>query len=171
MRKPKIHQIFGKENGAGLSSFLSGNSGLRSVIRNSQISNLYYIPAGPIPPNPSELLGSSLFKNTIQFLGELFDHILIDSPPLLGFADSIILSTVVDGVIVVVTGGKTSREELQRAKDALLQVDGKIIGVVINRVDLRRNDYGSYYHKYYYYYGNGKRKKRELPVVTGEQST
>jgi capsular exopolysaccharide synthesis family protein len=171
MRKPKIHQVFDQENGVGLSNFLSGNAELKSIIKNSKISNLYYIPSGPIPPNPSELLGSNLFKNAIQFLGQQFDHILIDSPPILGFTDSTILSSLVEGVIVVVKGGKTPRETLQRAKTTLLQVDAKILGVVINRVDLRRNDYGSYYYKYHSYYsGNGEKRKKELPAVTGEKS-
>ncbi|NIS59942.1 MAG: polysaccharide biosynthesis tyrosine autokinase, partial [Proteobacteria bacterium] len=97
MRKPRVHEVFGEENGVGLSNFLSGNADLRSVIKRVSIPNLYYIPSGPIPPNPSELLGSNLFKTTMHFLGEKFDHIVLDSPPVLGFADSIILSTSVDG--------------------------------------------------------------------------
>jgi succinoglycan biosynthesis transport protein ExoP len=169
MRKPRIHTVFARENGTGLSHFLSGNASLESIIKDSQVPNLHYIPAGPVPPNPSELLGSSLFKRMIQSLGEQFDHMLIDSPPVLGFADSTILSTLVDGVILVVIGGKTSRETLQRAKDLLLQVDARILGVVINRVDIRRSDYGSYYYRYHYYYGREK-KKKELPPSTEEKS-
>ena len=168
MRKPRIHNIFAKDNGIGLSSFLSGNIQLESIIRSSKIPNLSYIPSGPIPPNPSELLGSTLFKNMIQSLGNQFDQILLDSPPVLGFADSTILSTLVDGVILVVVGGKTPKENLQRAKEMLFQVDARILGVVINRVDIRRSVYGSYYHRYHYYYGDGK-KKKELPPSTEEK--
>lgn len=167
MRKPRIHKIFASENGKGLSNFLSGNSQLESIIKISKIPNLCYIPSGPIPPNPSELLGSSLFKKMIQSLGERFNHMIIDSPPVLGFADSTILSTIVDGVILVVVGGKTPKETLQRAKDLLLQVDARILGVVINRVDIRRSDYGSYYYRHQYYYGK-ESKKKELPASTGE---
>jgi Mrp family chromosome partitioning ATPase len=94
---------------------------------------------------------------------------LFDSPPVLGFADSTILSTLVDGVILVVVGGKTPKETLQRAKDILLQVDARVLGVVINRVDIRRSDYGSYYYRYHYYYGREK-KKKELPSSTEEKS-
>ncbi|MGA2464014.1 MAG: polysaccharide biosynthesis tyrosine autokinase [Thermodesulfobacteriota bacterium] len=164
MRKPRIHKIFREENGAGLSNFLSGNAALDSVIKKSDIPNLYYIPSGPIPPNPSELIGSKLFKNMMESLGERFDHILLDSPPVLGFADAIILSTSVEGVILVVSGGKTPRETLQRAKEVLHQVNAKILGVVINRIDIQRSDYGYYYYRYHYYYGK-ERKKKELPFA------
>ena len=164
MRKPRIHKIFREENGAGLSNFLSGNAALDSVIKKSDIPNLYYIPSGPIPPNPSELIGSKLFKNMMESLGERFDHIVLDSPPVLGFADAIILSTSVEGVILVVSGGKTPRETLQRAKEVLHQVNAKILGVVINRIDIQRSDYGYYYYRYHYYYGK-ERKKKELPFA------
>jgi capsular exopolysaccharide synthesis family protein len=169
MRKPRVHTIFAKDNGIGLSNFLSGNTQLESIIKISKIPNLCYIPSGPIPPNPSELLGSNLFKKMIQSLGDRFDHMLFDSPPVLGFADSTILSTLVDGVILVVVGGKTPKETLQRAKEILLQVDARVLGVVINRVGIRRSDYGSYYYRYHYYYGREK-KKKELPSSTEEKS-
>jgi succinoglycan biosynthesis transport protein ExoP len=169
MRKPRIHKIFNEENGAGLSNFLSGNADLESVIKRSDIPNLYYIPSGPIPPNPSELIGSKLFKSMMESLGERFDHIILDSPPVLGFADSTILSTAVDGIVLVVLGGKTPRETLQRAKEVLLQVNAKILGVVINRIDIQRSDYGYYYYRYHYYYGK-EGKKKELPHTSGEES-
>ena len=169
MRKPRIHNVFVRDNGVGLSSFLSGNIDLESIIRSSKVPNLCYIPAGPIPPNPSELLGSSLFKNMIQSLGNQFDQILFDSPPVLGFTDATILSTLVDGVILVVVGGKTPKENLQRAKEMLFHVDARILGVVINRVDVRRGDYGSYYSSYHYYYGREK-KKKELPPSAEEKN-
>ena len=169
MRKPRVHTIFGEENGVGLSNFLSGNAELKSIIKRSDVPNLFYIPSGPIPPNPSELLGSKIFKTTMQLLGEKFDHIVIDSPPVLGFADAIILSASVDGVILVVLGGKTPRETLQRAKDVLHQVNAKILGVVINRVDIGRSDYGYYYYRYHYYYGK-EGKKKELPYTSDKGS-
>jgi succinoglycan biosynthesis transport protein ExoP len=167
MRKPRVHEIFGEDNERGLSSFLSGNAKLESVIKKSEIPNLYYIPSGPIPPNPSELLSSNLFKGMMESLREKFNHIVFDSPPVLGFADAIILSVNVEGVILVVLGGKTPRETLQRAKEALHQVNSKILGVVINRIDIQRSDYGYYYYRYHYYYGKeGKKKKKELPFTS-----
>jgi len=102
-------------------------------------------------------------------LEKKFDHVLLDTPPVLGFADSLILSSSVDGVVLVVVGGKTPRETLQRAKEVLHQVNAKILGVVINRVDMRRSDYGYYYYRYHYYYGeNGK--KKQLPYSSEEDS-
>jgi len=169
MRKPRIHKVFAVENGAGLSSFLSGQGELDSIVKKTNVPNLYYIPAGPIPPNPSELLGSNLFKNMMESLEERFDHIVLDSPPVLGFADSIILSTLVDGVILVVLGGKTPRETLQRAKEVLHQVNAKILGVVINRIDIHRSDYGYYYYRYHHYYGK-EGKKKEIPYSSEEES-
>ena len=170
MRKPRIHHIFnGGDNGTGLSNFLSGNADLASIVKKTEVPNLYYIPSGPIPPNPSELLGSNRFKNMMGALEKKFDHVLLDTPPVLGFADSLILSSSVDGVVLVVVGGKTPRETLQRAKEVLHQVNAKILGVVINRVDMRRSDYGYYYYRYHYYYGeNGK--KKQLPYSSEEDS-
>ncbi|NWF92725.1 MAG: CpsD/CapB family tyrosine-protein kinase, partial [Syntrophaceae bacterium] len=165
MRKPKIHKVFDEENGIGLSNFLSGHTALESIIKKTEIPNLYYIPSGPIPPNPSELIGSKPFKYMVESLGERFDHIVFDSPPVLGFADSLILSTFVDGVILVVLGGKTPKETLQRAKEVLQQVNAKILGAVINRVDIQRSDYGYYYYRYHHYYGR-EREKKELPFAS-----
>jgi len=166
MRKPRVHKIFDEENGVGLSNFLSGHAELESIIKKTEIPNLYYIPSGPIPPNPSELVSSNRFKNMVASLGERFDHLVLDSPPVLGFADSTILSASVDGIILVVLGGKTPRETLQRAKDVLHQVNAKILGVVINRIDIQRSDYGYYYYRYHYYYGKEGKKKKELPFTS-----
>ncbi len=169
LRKPRLHKIFNHENGVGLSNFLSGHGDLESVVKKSEVPNLFYIPSGPIPPNPSELLGSNLFKKMVESLEARFDHLVFDSPPVLGFADAIILSNSVDGVILTVLGGKTPRETLQRAKEVLQQVNVKILGVVINRVDIRRSDYGYYYYRYHSYYGK-EGKKKEIPYVSEEES-
>jgi len=169
-RRPRIHQIFNnEENGIGLSNFLSGHGELESIIKKTEIPNLYYIPSGPIPPNPSELIGSNLFKSMMESLGERFDHLVLDSPPVLGFADAIILSTAVDGIILVVLSGKTPRDTLQRAKEILYQVNAKILGVVINRVDIQRSEYGYYYYRHHYYYRK-EEKKKELPLTSEKES-
>ncbi len=169
LRRPRVHKVFNDENGLGLSNFLSGHTELEPLIKSTEIPNLFYISSGPIPPNPSELIGSKLFRSMIDSLGERFDHIVLDSPPILGFADTIILSTVVDGLILVVVGGKTPRETLQQAKEALHQVNAKILGVVINRINIHRSDYGYYYYRYHYYYGK-EGKKKELPYTSGDES-
>jgi polysaccharide biosynthesis transport protein len=170
MRKPRVHKVFeaGGENGAGLSNYLSGNAELRSIVKKTEVPNLYYIPAGPVPPNPSELLGSKLFTTMLEILSGKFDHVVIDSPPVLGFADAVIIGSAIDGVLLVALGGKTPRETLQHAKEALLQVNAKILGVVINRVDIQRSYYGYYYYRYHYYYG--KESKKELPYTSENES-
>jgi capsular exopolysaccharide synthesis family protein len=170
LRKPRIHKIFADRNRLGLSDCLSGGAELTSVIRKSEIKNIYYIPAGPIPPNPAELLGSGLFKEMMQGLAQRFDHILIDAPPVLGFADSIVLSAAVDGVILVILFGKTQRMVLQRAKDSLMNANAKILGVVINRVNMDLNGYRDYYGPYHYYYGE-EAKRKELPYVGGKRAS
>jgi capsular exopolysaccharide synthesis family protein len=172
LRRPRVHKIFDQENGVGLSNFLSGHAELNATIRGTEIPNLFYILAGPIPPNPSELLGSNLFKYMMESLSERFDHIVIDAPPVLGFSDSIIVSTCVDGVILVVLEGKTPKETLQRSKEMLFQVNAKILGVVINRVDIRRSQYGGYgyYHGYHSYYAEGSEKDKKLPFREKEDS-
>jgi capsular exopolysaccharide synthesis family protein len=159
MRKPRIHKVFKGANGVGLSNFLSGNTELKSVIKTSNIPNLFYIPAGPIPPNPSELLGSNLFKNMLQFLGKTFGQIIFDSPPVLSFGDSLILSNSVDGVVLVVLSGKTPREALHHSKNALHQVNAKILGVVVNQVDIEQTRYGHYSYGNYYYYEQEEKTK------------
>ena len=170
MRKPRVHKIFegDGENGTGLSNYLSGIADLKMIVKRTEVPNLYYIPAGPIPPNPSELLGSKLFTTMLQALGVKFDHIVLDSPPVLGFADAAIISSAIDGVILVAAGGKTPKETLQHAKEALLQVNAKILGVVINRVDIQKSYYGYYYYRYHYYYG--KEKKKELTYTSENDS-
>jgi capsular exopolysaccharide synthesis family protein len=169
LRKPRLHKIFDKANGVGLSNFLSGNAELNSIIKKSNVPNLYYIPCGPVPPNPSELLGSNLFKKAIQLLAEKFSNIIVDSPPVLSFVDSLILSNCVDGVVLVVLGSKTPREALLRSKNSLLQVNAKILGVVINRVDIQKSKYGYYYYRYYSYYDQ-ESKEKELPYSSGRKS-
>jgi capsular exopolysaccharide synthesis family protein len=171
MRNPRVHRVFEEENGVGLSSFLSGNAALDAVILKSEIPNFYYIPAGPIPPNPSELLSSNLFKEMMDNLSQTFDNIIVDSPPILGFADSIILSKCVDGVVLVVLAGKTPKETLSHAKELLHQVNAKILGVVINRVDITRSDYGYYYYRYQYYYGAREGKKKKITYLSGKEPT
>jgi capsular exopolysaccharide synthesis family protein len=155
MRKPTMADLFGASNQRGMSTFLTGNSDLSSLVAESGFPNLYLVSAGPPPPNPAELVGSSRLSAGLDFLGEYFDHILIDSPPCLEITDALVLSTRVDGLLLVVRGGKTPREVVRRASDRLQAVGGKILGVLVNAVDVRRSEYG-YYHSYYRsYYARG----------------
>ncbi|MGE0883035.1 MAG: GumC family protein [Blastocatellales bacterium] len=155
LRRPRVHKIFGLKNNAGLSNYLAGEGELASLIQVA-VPNLYVLPVGPLPPNPAELLGSPKMKNVVDMLSANFDYVVIDSPPVSSFADSLILSALVEGVIIVVKGGVTPREMAQRTKAHLQSVGAKILGVVINQIKLQPHDY-YYYSTYYsrYYYGNG----------------
>ncbi len=156
LRRPRVHKIFGLKNIAGLSNYLTGEGDLASLIQVA-MPNLYVLPVGPLPPNPAELLGSPRMKQVVEALTANFDYIVIDSPPVSSFADSLILSSLVEGVIIVVKGGATPREMAQRTKTHLQSVGAKILGVVINQIKLQPHDY-YYYSTYYsrYYYGNDK---------------
>ncbi|HEU4389853.1 MAG TPA: polysaccharide biosynthesis tyrosine autokinase [Blastocatellia bacterium] len=157
LRKPSAHKIFGVDPFQGLSTYLSRDVDLEHLIHKLQIANLSLLPCGPIPPNPAELISSERMRTLLQSLTERYDHILIDSPPLINVTDPVILSTMVDGVILVVHGGKSTRDVLRRARQELTTVGAKIFGVVLNNVDLKREGYDDYYYyRYYSGYGDGK---------------
>jgi len=150
MRKPRLHNIFELDNAKGLSTFLSGNVELGDgLIKSSEIENFDIITAGPIPPNPAELLSSYRFRELIQGLYSLYSFIIVDTPPILGIADPLIVSQYTDGVIMVVRSGKTPKETAKEARKLLEGVNAKILGVVLNSVDQSAMRY-SYYYKYYY---------------------
>jgi len=155
MRNPRVHKVIGLENAQGMSTFLSGNSDLSSLIQQSDIPNLFAVSAGRVPPNPAELLGSQRMKQGLALLDEYFDHIVIDTPPVLSVTDARILSTLVDGVVLVIKGSETPKEAVQRTKRLLLEVHAHIIGTLLNNVNVRSADY--YYYSKYYYYGYGKK--------------
>jgi succinoglycan biosynthesis transport protein ExoP len=154
MRKPEIGRKFGVNGHQGMSIFLSGNSDLSSQILETPYANLFIIPAGPQPPNPAELVGSARWHKALLLLGEYFEYVVIDSPPILSVADPVILSTKVDGVVLVVLAAKTAREAVKKAKASLQNVGATILGAMINNVDLQNAPY-SYYYRHYYGYGYG----------------
>ncbi|MBX3280094.1 MAG: polysaccharide biosynthesis tyrosine autokinase [Acidobacteria bacterium] len=158
LRRPRVHKIFGLKNNAGLCNCLAGDADLSSLIQ-AAMPNLYVLPVGPLPPNPAELLGSARMKQIVETLQQNFDYVVIDSPPVASFADSLILSAMVEGVIIVVKGGVTPREMAQRTRSLLQSVGAKILGVVVNQIRLQPHDY-YYYSTYYtqYYYGEDEKK-------------
>ena len=159
LRRPRVHKIFNLKNNVGLCNYLAGDCDLASLIQIA-MPNLYVLPVGPLPPNPAELLGSSKMKIVVETLASNFDYVIIDSPPVSSFADSLILSSLVEGVIIVVRSGFTPREMAQRTKAHLQSVGAKILGVVINQIKLQPHDYyyySSYYSRYYYSGGDGEK--------------
>jgi len=153
LRRPRLHAHFNISNGRGLTNCLSGNTAdIDSVIQDvPEQPNLKLLTSGPMPPNPAELLGSEEMRKLLGTLSEKFTHVIVDSPPAISFTDASILSTFVDGVILVVHGGRSSRAVVRRAKQQLLDIGAHIYGVVLNNVKIEKtHDY--YYGGYYGYY-------------------
>ena len=155
LRRPTIHKHLNIPKSPGLSDLIVGRSQASTVIQTSRYRGLHIIPCGYVAPNPAELLGSSAMSEIVAALKKLYDWVLIDSPPILAMADTPILCRVADGLIIVVAAEATSRPALQRAVDQVASVGGKVIGAVLNKVDLQRNSYyyshyyGEYYRSYY----------------------
>lgn len=151
MRRPRVHSMFGMSNELGLSTALSSEPDedeLLAMVQFDETSNLYVLPSGPIPPNPAELIGSSQMLRILDMLEQHFDHTVVDSPPIASFTDGVLISSMVDGVILVVHAGKGSRQIIRRAKNFLEEVGAKIFGVVLNNVNLK-NKGNHYYHQQY----------------------
>jgi len=158
LRRPAIHKAFKIPQTRGISNYLSSHTPLENLIVKLPIPNLSVLPCGPIPPNPAELISSDRMKDLLRNLGQQFDHILIDSPPLISVTDPVILSTMVDGSILVVQAGKSTRELVRRARQELGGVGAKVFGVVLNNVDIKREGYDDYdYYRYSGSYGDGYR--------------
>jgi succinoglycan biosynthesis transport protein ExoP len=156
LRRPRIHAHFGMPNTKGVTNYLSGESNVSELVQTyDKLPNLKVIPSGPVPPNAAELLGSDEMRKLLYVLAENFTHIIIDSPPAISFTDASILSTMVDGVMLVVHGGRSSRAVVRRAKQQLQDVGAHIFGIVLNNVKLEGTDY-YYYSGYYsnYYAGD-----------------
>jgi len=161
MRKPRVHKAFGLDDSKGLSTLLTGHSDIKEVIFESVIPNIYLLPAGPKPPNPAELLGSEKMGEVIRELRKKFEFIIIDSPPLIAVTDAAVLSTLVDGVVLILKAGQTTKELAKRAAKTLKDVNAKIVGAILNDVDLERDRYYYYYPYYYRYYKHYASEKEE----------
>ena len=152
LRRPRLHTQFEVANTKGLTTWLSGEKDLDNLLQVcAKTPNLKILTSGPVPPNPAELLGSEEMRRLLAKLSERFAHIIIDSPPAISFTDASILSTMVDGVMLVVHGGRSSRAVVRRAKQQLLDVGAHIFGVVLNNVKVESQDYyySGYYSNYY----------------------
>jgi capsular exopolysaccharide synthesis family protein len=158
LRKPRISASFGIENNVGVSSYLTGNKELEEVIKSTFVPNLFIIPSGPKPPNPSELLSSTKANQFLEELKKKFDRIFIDSPPTFSVADSVILANKVDGVIDIIRSGFLNIDIILRGRQRLSEAKARILGVILNNVDVKREDAYYYYH-YYYSYSEEKEKK------------
>jgi polysaccharide biosynthesis transport protein len=155
LRRPRIHRIFDRVGDAGVTNVIVGNATVDEVVKPTTVDNLWSVPAGPTPPNPADMLHSERFKKFLSDLGDRFDRVVIDSPPIVPVTDSAIISTLVDGTVFVVRAFSTTRHLGFQGLRALRDVDSPVVGAVLNAVNLNRREYNYYYQYYYHKEGYG----------------
>ncbi len=164
LRKPSIHSIFKVKNTSGLSSYLVGKDDFEDIFFKTEVDNLYVIPSGPIPPNPAELLESERMTGLLKKMKEHFDVIFIDSPPLIGIVDPVIVGRHSEGTMLVIWGGKTHKRFIEKAKAELDKYQIRILGTVLNKINMKKSQGYQYYsyrnYKYYYRYEKDKAGKK-----------
>jgi capsular exopolysaccharide synthesis family protein len=151
LRKPRLHEVLQLSNRAGLVSYLTGSADLDSIVGRTSVPQLFAIPSGPIPPNPSELLASERMRELVRTVRGRFDFVVIDTPPLLPVADAILVSDLVDGVTLCLRSGKVTREEARSCQEKLTRAGIKILGVVLNRHTTRPGGYAGGRQRYQIY--------------------
>jgi polysaccharide biosynthesis transport protein len=175
MRRPSIHKTLGMGPHSGLSNVLTGSIPLEQAITSTTVlPNLFVLPAGTPPPNPAELLASSNMRDVLGKLREQYDHIVIDTPPSLSVTDAVVLSPRADAVLLVIRSGQTTKQALRRSRDVLTQVNAKVVGVLLNAVDLSSPDYYYYYEyqgKYARYYRDDESSEHEVEDEVEEASS
>lgn len=166
LRRPILHAMFKVDKKFGLSNRLVGRISTKAAINKTAVENLFLIPCGTIPPNPSELLGSGAMKKLIDELNLQFDMILFDTPPVIAVTDPVVLSSMVDGAVLVVKAGQTNQKSAIRSFALLKNVNSQVLGVLLNCVKVD-SVYESYYYpyKYHYYDDNGKKRIKNSTVV------
>lgn len=148
-RKSRLHKIFGLPNTIGLSDLLAGEVTFDEAVQKTKVENLIVLTSGTKPPNPSELLASEKMKNFINSLKEKCDSIILDTPPVLMVTDAQLLASYTDGYLLVVSSGEVDRNAAIKSKELLEKVNAKILGVVLNKLQVSGKGYYGYYHHYY----------------------
>jgi len=167
LRRPVLHQLFGVPNNRGLTSaLLEDEPDPDGYLQATGVESLQILTSGPLPPNPSELLGSQRMMGLIEQLKEKADILLCDSPPVLAVTDTAVLANQVDGVLLVVDAGATRREAAQRGKEQLVKVGANLLGAALNKLFVKGRGY-----YYYYYYSEGEGKKRRRRHKSFEEVT
>lgn len=145
-RRPTINATFSIDNPKGVTTYLTNHeTQLQEIIYGTSVKNLYVIPSGPVPPNPSELIGSKKMSKLIDVLNDNSDLVIYDAPPVLSVTDAQVLSTKVEGTILVVRANKSEKAAVQRAVELIKHVNGNILGVILNDVRGSSNGYYGYY--------------------------
>lgn len=161
LRRPALHKAFGVSNALGLTSILSGQAKIEDCIQTGRAQNLHLVTSGPLPPNPAEVLMSRPMADFMQSVKARYDLVIYDSPPVISVSDTLVLGTLVDGVVLVVRSGGYPQEVIRQAKSQLDGVKANVVGVLLNSVDFKRDGYYYQYYYYYYYgytYGTDRKK-------------
>lgn len=146
LRSPSIPEVSGIKDNVGLTNYLTGKVSLeRTINLDTSQKNLDIILTGPIPPNPSEVLSSNVFKELIERLSSIYDYVFIDTPPVGLFTDASILSTLSDAMLFAIKSSDTKRDDIKQALDNLKKVDANILGCVLTHMPMKEKKYGSYY--------------------------
>jgi capsular exopolysaccharide synthesis family protein len=155
LRKPSLHRVFGMDNGRGLTTALIEGKTLADVALPTRVPGLSVVVSGPLPPNHAELAASQRMRDLLEVGARDYDLIVCDTPPVLSVSDAVALSAQCDGVVLVVSVGGVSTTALRRAAEQIDAVKGRILGVLLNRVDMKRDGYYAEYQRYYHaYYGS-----------------
>ncbi len=164
MRRPRLHKAFGLENDLGVTTAVTSDRSPLEFVQNTVVERLDVLPSGEVPPNPSELIHSSRFEEVVDVLGKKYDRVIFDSPPLAAVSDSLVLSQIAEGVLLVLEAGKTRREVLERSVEQLEGVGAPFLGFVFNKVSVdERAYYGYSSYGDYSYYGEDE-DDRESPT-------
>jgi len=159
LRKPSLVKRLGGSNPVGLTNLISGQASFQDIINYTDVDGFCYITSGPMPPNPTELLSSMRFMDVIDEAREQFDVIIIDTPPLGSFIDGAVISSRVDGTLLVIKSKAVDYHRALRVKEQLDKVNARIIGVILNKVE--ETGYKHHY-RYYDYYGSDNKTKKGL---------
>jgi capsular exopolysaccharide synthesis family protein len=169
LRRPNIHHRFGLNGKTGLTTVLTGGTTLEGSVQNvPEIPNLDILSSGPVPPFPTEMLSSESMENLLRQAGDVYTHIVIDSPPILSVTDGVILARLADAVVLVVRHGKSSKHVVRRARDLLLRSGAPITGIVLNAVDINSPEYYGYYGYSGYSYSTVDAESWESQPADGE---
>jgi capsular exopolysaccharide synthesis family protein len=182
LRRPSMHALFEVSNATGLTNYLTSDVRLEDVVVRTPVENLYFMPSGMLPADSAGILNSQRMSELIADVKSRFDLVLIDSPPILGVSDASVLSNVADMTMLVVQHRKLPRHMLLRVKQTVENVGGRVLGVVLNNVDIRSDSTYAYYTSYYTYYSSNnqptasgakpeKRRKRQAsPAIAATPS-
>jgi capsular exopolysaccharide synthesis family protein len=161
LRRPTVHHKLGVKMNGGLSSVLTGGLPINSIVKIDGVPRLDILPAGARPTNPAELLDSARMRLLLEEASQQYDHVIIDCPPMLGLADSVILATMANAVVLIARSGTTRYQTLRRTRDLLASISAPLAGVLVNGVDTNSEShyayYGYYGKNYSSYYGADKR--------------